>query len=104
MVMSHSDFRKSTRSEKRAQRKRTSMAENRRHPTHSRIYIRNGLQSFCPVDIVFSTTPIYHQGGSRRYPGIKASFKILKYPTHYHDYSKGYSGLKYHSGYPGNMI
>ena len=100
---SHSDFRRSIRLEKRAQRKRTSMVENRRHPIHNGIYIHNGLQSFCPVNTAFSTTPTYHQGGSRRYSGIKASFKVLRHPTHYHSYGRGYSGLRYHSGCPRNV-
>ena len=103
MAVSHNDFRKSIQSEKRARQKKTSIAENRRHPTYSGICIRNGLQSFCPVDTVFSTTPIYHQGGSRRYPGIKASFKALRHPTHHHNHGRGYSGLRHHFECLGNV-
>src|SRR6266699_5378290 len=104
MTVNHSDFRRSTQSEKQTRRKRTSIAENRRYPTHSGICMRNGLQSFCPVDTAFSTTPMYHQGGSGRYPDIKVSFKALKYPTHHYSHSRGYNGLRYHSGCPGNMV
>ncbi len=104
IAVSYNDFRRSIRSEKRIQRKRTSMVENRRYPIYSGICICNGLQSFCSVDIVFSTTPTYHQGGSGRYPSIKASFKVLKYPIHHYSYSRGYNSLRHHFRYPGNVI
>jgi len=103
MAVNHSDFRRSIRSEKRTRRKRTSIVENRRYPIYSGICICNGLQSFYPVDTAFSTTPTYYQGGSRQYPGIKASFKALKHPTHHHNHSRGYGGLRHHSGCSGNM-
>src|SRR6266566_5608138 len=104
MAVSHSDFRRSIRLEKRIWRKRTSIVENRRYPIYNGICMCNGFQSFCLVDTVFSTIPIYYQGGFRRYPGIKASFKVLKYPIHYYGYGRGYNGFKYHFGCLENMV
>ncbi len=104
ITMNHNDFRRSIQSEKRVRRKRISIVENRRHPTYNGICIYNGFQSFCPINIAFSTTPIYHQNGSRRYLSIKILFKTLKHSTYYHDYNKGYNGFKYHFGYLENIV
>ena len=104
ITVSHSDFRRSIRSEKRVRRKRTSMVENRRHPIYSGICVCNGFQSFCPVDTAFSTTPTYHQGGSGWYLGIKISFKVLRYPIYHYGHGRGYNGLRYHFGCLGNVV
>ncbi len=80
------------------------MVENRRYPIYSGICMCNGLQSFCLVDTVFSTIPTYYQGGSRRYLGIKALFKVLRYLTHYYGYGRGYNSLKHHFGCLGNVV